>query len=88
MTISYDVTGTLRAETKHHEPIVLVFDARGNGGGQSMPNDNRKPSGPGDGLHRVSCFTENHYGDYRPTEQSNNIRANGASIGGQRGTNP
>lgn len=47
-----------------------------------MPNDNWKPSGPGDGLHRVSCFTENHYGDYRPTEQSNNIRANGASIGG------
>lgn len=81
MTISYDVTGTLRAETKHHEPIVLVFDARGNGGGQSMPNDNWKPSGPGDGLHR-DCYTENHYGDYRPTEQSNNIRANGASIGG------
>lgn len=47
-----------------------------------MPNDNRKPSGSGDRLHRVSCFTENHYGDYRPTEQSNNIRANGASIGG------
>ena len=37
MTISYDVTGTLRAETKHHEPIVLVFDARGNGGGRVCP---------------------------------------------------
>lgn len=26
MTISHDVTGTLRAETKHHEPIVLVYE--------------------------------------------------------------
>lgn len=33
MTVSYDVVGTLRREMKHHEPIVLVFDARGNGGG-------------------------------------------------------
>lgn len=23
MTISHDVTGTLRAETKHHEPVIL-----------------------------------------------------------------
>lgn len=23
MTISYDVTATLRAETKHHEPVIL-----------------------------------------------------------------
>lgn len=32
MTISYDVTATLRSNMKHHEPIVLVYDARGNGG--------------------------------------------------------
>lgn len=33
MNISYDVTATLRADMKHHEPIVLIYDARGNGGG-------------------------------------------------------
>ena len=33
MHISYDVTSTLRAETKHHEPIVMVYDSRGNGDG-------------------------------------------------------
>ena len=27
------------------------------------------------------CFTENHYGDYRGTEQSNSIRASGATCG-------
>lgn len=32
MTVSYDVTATLRSNMKHHEPIVLVYDARGNGG--------------------------------------------------------
>ena len=37
MGISYDVTGTLRANMKHHEPIVLIFDARGNGGGAIAP---------------------------------------------------
>ena len=26
MNISYDVTSTLRAETKHHEPIVLCVE--------------------------------------------------------------
>lgn len=35
MSVSYDVSGTLRANTKHHEPIVLIYDARGNGGGIS-----------------------------------------------------
>lgn len=35
MHISYDVTATLRSNTKHHEPIVLIYDSRGNGGGVS-----------------------------------------------------
>ena len=34
MTVYYDRTGTLRSQTKHHEPIVLIYDARGNGGGE------------------------------------------------------
>lgn len=32
MNVSYDITATLRADMKHHEPIVLIYDARGNGG--------------------------------------------------------
>lgn len=32
MDVSYDVTASLQANMKHHEPLVLVFDARGNGG--------------------------------------------------------
>ncbi len=29
MNISYDITATLRANMKHHEPIVLVFESHG-----------------------------------------------------------
>ena len=27
MNISYDVTSTLREQTKHHEPVVLVYES-------------------------------------------------------------
>lgn len=27
MSVSYDVTSTLREQTKHHEPIVLVHES-------------------------------------------------------------
>ena len=37
MHISYDVTPTLQSQTKHHEPIALIYDARGNGGGRISP---------------------------------------------------
>lgn len=37
MNISYDITATLRADMKHHEPIVLIYDARGNGGVRYAP---------------------------------------------------
>ena len=55
MNISYDVTATLRADMKHHEPIVLIYDARGNGGGYDMPNNHGRPPKPGDGLHGPGC---------------------------------
>mgnify|MGYP002525972300 CR=1 FL=1 len=29
MSVSYDVTSTLRSQTKHHEPIVLVYESHG-----------------------------------------------------------
>ena len=51
MLVGYDVTGTLRANMKHHEPIVLVFDARGNGGGAICPTIT------GDHQNRVTDYT-------------------------------
>ena len=32
MDVSYDVTWTLRAQDHGHPPLVLIYDARGNGG--------------------------------------------------------
>jgi hypothetical protein len=32
MNVTYDVTGTLRSQMSGHPPVVLVYDARGNGG--------------------------------------------------------
>ena len=29
MNISYDKVSTLRAESKHHEPVVLVYESHG-----------------------------------------------------------
>lgn len=37
MDVSYDVTGTLRAQNHGHPPLVLIYDARGNGGGTVCP---------------------------------------------------
>ena len=51
MAVSYDVTATLRANMKHHEPIVLVYDARGNGGGTICPTIT------GDHMNRVTDYT-------------------------------
>lgn len=33
MSVEYDVSPTLRAQDHGHPPVVLVFDARGNGNG-------------------------------------------------------
>lgn len=51
MNISYDVISTLRGEAKHHEPIVLVYDARGNGGGSTAPTIT------GDHQNRITDYT-------------------------------
>lgn len=51
MNVSYDVTGTLRTQMGGHPPLVLVYDARGNGGGRNMPDNHGRSSEPGDGLH-------------------------------------
>ena len=51
MNVSYDVTGTLRSQTKHHEPIVLIYDARGNGEGSICPTIT------GDHQSRITDYT-------------------------------
>ena len=52
MSVSYDETvNALRAEMRHHEPIVLIYDARGNGGGDTCPTIT------GDHQNRVTDYT-------------------------------
>lgn len=51
MDVSYDVTATLRANTKPHEPLVLVYDAGGNGGGAISPTIT------GDHQDRITDYT-------------------------------
>ena len=52
MDISYDVTATLRAQMScSHPPLVLVFDARGNGGGIISPTIT------GDHQDRITDYT-------------------------------
>ena len=52
MDISYDITGALRAEMRHHEPIVLIYDARGNGTGGGVA-----PTITGDHQNRITDYT-------------------------------
>ena len=49
MDITYDVTGTLRAQDHGHLP--LIFDARGNGGGAVCPTIT------GDHQSRITDYT-------------------------------
>ena len=51
MHIHYGITEPLRAQMKHHEPIVLIYDARGNGGGGTSPTI------AGDHQDRVTDYT-------------------------------
>lgn len=51
MDISCDVTATLRAQDHGHPPVVLVFDARGNGNGGVSPTIT------GDHQNRVTDYT-------------------------------
>lgn len=49
MDISYDVTGTLRAQMAGHPP--LIYDSRGNGGGGVSPTIT------GDHQNRITDYT-------------------------------
>ena len=49
MSVSYDITGTLRAQEHGHPP--LIYDARGNGGGEISPTIT------GDHQNRITDYT-------------------------------
>lgn len=51
MSVTYDVTATIRAQEHGHQPILLIYDARGNGGGSICPTLT------GDHQNRVTDFT-------------------------------
>ena len=51
MDISEDLTATLRCQSHGHEPLVLVFDARGNGDGCLAPTIT------GDHNNRITDYT-------------------------------
>lgn len=51
MSVEYDVSPTLRAQDHGHPPVVLVFDARGNGNGGVSPTIT------GDHQNRVTDYT-------------------------------
>lgn len=55
MDISENVTATLRAQDHGHPPVVLVYDARGNGGGYCMPDNHRRSPKPNNGLYGVGA---------------------------------
>lgn len=51
MDVSYDVTATLRAQNHGHPPVVLIYDARGNGDGGVSPTIT------GDHQNRITDYT-------------------------------
>ena len=51
MDVSENVTATLRAQDHGHPPLVLIYDARGNGGGAICPTIT------GDHQNRVTDYT-------------------------------
>ena len=51
MDISENVNGTLRAQDHGHPPLVLIYDARGNGGGTVCPTIT------GDHENRITDYT-------------------------------
>lgn len=81
INITKDVTNTLRAQDHGHPPVVLIYDARGNGGGQNVSNDNGRSPSTHIGLHGdCRCYTLSSFGRY--VEGTGTLRANGGDIGG------
>lgn len=83
MDVSYDVTGTLRAQEHGHQPII--FDARGNGDGRTCPTIT------GDHENRITdytaivterqTFSEQSFSSYKESDKCSTLKAKAGNIG-------
>lgn len=84
MDVSYDVTGTLRAQEHGHQPIV--FDARGNGGGKIVPtitgdHESRITDYTAIAIER-KAFNELSFSRYKESDKcSSTLKAKAGNIG-------
>lgn len=83
MDVSYNVTGTLRAQEHGHQPIV--FDARGNGDGKIVPtitgdHENRITDYTAIAIERQT-FNEQSFSHYKESEKCSTLKAKAGNIG-------
>ena len=83
MDVSYDVTGTLRAQEHGHQPIV--FDARGNGDGKIVPtitgdHENRITDYTAIAIERKT-FNEQSFSHYKQSDKCSTLKAKAGNIG-------
>ena len=83
MDVSYDVTGTLRAQEHGHQPIV--FDARGNGDGKIVPtitgdHENRITDYTAIVIERQT-FNEQSFSNYKESDKCSTLKAKAGNIG-------
>lgn len=83
MDVSYNVTGTLRAQEHGHQPII--FDARGNGDGKIVPtitgdHENRITDYTAVAIERQT-FNEQSFSHYKESEKCSTLKAKAGNIG-------
>lgn len=83
MDVSYDVTGTLRAQEHGHQPII--FDARGNGDGRTCPtitgdHENRITDYTAIAIER-NTFNEQSFSHYKESDKCSTLKAKAGNIG-------
>lgn len=83
MDVSYDVTGTLKAQEHGHQPIV--FDARGNGDGKIVPtitgdHENRITDYTAIAIERKT-FNEQSFSHYKESDKCSTLKAKAGNIG-------
>ena len=83
MDVSYDVTGTLRAQEHGHQPII--FDARGNGDGRTCPtitgdHENRITDYTAITIERKT-FNEQSFSHYKESDKCSTLKAKAGNIG-------
>lgn len=83
MDVSYDVTGTLRAQEHGHQPII--FDARRNGDGRTCPtitgdHENRITDYTAIAIERKT-FNEQSFSCYKESDKCSTLKAKAGNIG-------